>query len=59
MSPRSSVYRGRSGQWAFVGHRVSLGQTGFRVPITVVLNKRTLRYHVAIVYAAAAIAMKL
>ena len=23
MSPRTSVYRGKSGQWAFVGHRVS------------------------------------
>lgn len=23
MSPRATVYRGKSGQWAFVGHRVS------------------------------------
>lgn len=23
MSPQSSIYNGRSGQWAFIGHRVS------------------------------------
>jgi succinate dehydrogenase / fumarate reductase, cytochrome b subunit len=34
MSPKSSVYRGRSGQWAFVTHRI----TGFLVFLFLLLH---------------------
>lgn len=34
MSPRSTVYRGKSGQWAFVTHRV----TGFLVFVFLLLH---------------------
>jgi len=36
---------------AIVGHRVSVGETGFWVPLTMVLNKGTLHYAVAMVHA--------